>query len=35
MDIETACRLIQYGLEYLKAVAPAAVLAWLAWRVGT
>lgn len=35
MDIEDACRLIQYGIEYIKAVAPAAALAFLAWRVGS
>lgn len=35
MEIETACRLIGYGIEYIKAVAPAAILGWIAWRVGS
>ena len=35
MDTQEVCRLIGYGIEYIKAVAPAAVLAWIAWRVGT
>jgi hypothetical protein len=34
MDTQEVCRLIGYGIEYIKAVAPAAVLAWIAWRVG-
>ena len=35
MDIQDACRLIGYGIEYIKAVAPAAVLAWIEWRIGS
>jgi len=34
MEIETACRLIGYGIEFAKAAAPAVALAIIAWRIG-
>jgi hypothetical protein len=34
MEIETACRLIGYGIELAKAAVPAVALAIIAWRVG-
>jgi hypothetical protein len=34
MEIETACRLIGYGIEFAKAAVPAVALAVIAWRIG-
>jgi hypothetical protein len=34
MEIETACRLIGYGIEFAKSAVPAAALAVIAWRIG-
>lgn len=35
MDTQDVCRLIGYGIEFLKVMGPATVLAVIAWRVGT
>jgi hypothetical protein len=34
MEIETACRLIGYGIEFARAAVPAMALAVIAWRIG-
>jgi hypothetical protein len=34
MEIETACRLIGYAIEFTKAAVPAMALAVIAWRIG-
>lgn len=34
MHIDDVCRLLGYGIEFIKAMGPAAVLGWVAWRVG-
>ena len=35
MDRQEVCRLIGYGIEYIKAITPAAILGWIAWRIGS